>query len=177
MKVPLSEKLPLSGGIAGEALSSKVVVIESYYFESMNDFAQETSRCQLLKRPGIVHPDCSPFTRHEDPPPRRFRKEYSALHSTLGNWDVRAELLAEKKIYEDLRAAMEQVLLAQDESDKKNNELQVELDEVKEELAETTDWLRDAWANYDRLVDECRQLKVVVDDKFMNNEKRRQKLV
>ncbi|KOM34789.1 hypothetical protein LR48_Vigan02g093900 [Vigna angularis] len=75
---------------------------------------------------------------------------------------VRAELLAEKKISDDLRAAMEEVLLAQVEYDKKNDELQVELDEAKEKLAKTTDRLRDARANYDRLVGECGQLKVVV---------------
>ncbi|KOM51921.1 hypothetical protein LR48_Vigan09g058000 [Vigna angularis] len=79
-----------------------------------------------------------------------------------GVGDVRAELLAEKNVTEDLPAAMEQVLMAQDESDKKNDELQAELDDVKEELAEATNQLRDARANYDRLVDECGQLKVVV---------------
>ncbi|KOM52336.1 hypothetical protein LR48_Vigan09g099500 [Vigna angularis] len=93
------------------------------------------------------------------PLPNGYLREYA---DHRGAKDVRAELLSEKKIYDDLRAANEEVLLAQDESDKKNDELQVELDEAKEKLAGTINRLRDARANYDWLVEECGQLKVVV---------------
>ncbi|KOM57997.1 hypothetical protein LR48_Vigan11g103000 [Vigna angularis] len=72
------------------------------------------------------------------------------------------ELLAEKKASEDLRAAMDQMLLAQDDSDKKIDELQAELDEVKKSLARTSNQLRDARADRDRLREECGQLKVIV---------------
>ncbi|KOM41235.1 hypothetical protein LR48_Vigan04g143300 [Vigna angularis] len=61
-----------------------------------------------------------------------------------GAENVRTELLVEKKTFEDLRATMEQMLIAQDESNKKNDELQAELDKAKEDLAEASDRLRDA---------------------------------
>ncbi|KOM45407.1 hypothetical protein LR48_Vigan06g071300 [Vigna angularis] len=71
-------------------------------------------------------------------------------------------LLAEKKVSKDLRAAMEQMLIAQDDSDKRSDELQAELDKAKEDRAETSDRLRIARADFDRIVEESGQLKVVI---------------
>ncbi|KOM51798.1 hypothetical protein LR48_Vigan09g045700 [Vigna angularis] len=95
--------------------------------------------------------------RKKGPPPNRPLRREFADHK--GADDVRAVLLAEKKVSKDLRAAIEQMLMAQDESDKKNDELQAKVDEVKEELVDATNQLRDTREDYDRLLEECGQLK------------------
>ncbi|KOM40307.1 hypothetical protein LR48_Vigan04g050500 [Vigna angularis] len=70
-----------------------------------------------------------------------------------------------KKVYEDLRAAMEQMLIAQEESNKKNDEPQAELYKARKALAKASNRLRDARANYDRLN------RALTDDLAMAKEK------
>ncbi|KOM37306.1 hypothetical protein LR48_Vigan03g068700 [Vigna angularis] len=76
--------------------------------------------------------------------------------------EVRAELLAEKKNSSSLQSAMEQLLLNQDEYDKKIEQLEADLEKSKKETAEASDRLTVARGDHERLLKECSQLKINV---------------
>ncbi|KOM31999.1 hypothetical protein LR48_Vigan01g155500 [Vigna angularis] len=79
-----------------------------------------------------------------------------------GMEEVRSELLAEKKNSTSLQSAMEQMILNQDEYDKRIEQLEAELEKSKKEAAEANDRLAVARGDGERLMRECDQLKAKV---------------
>ncbi|KOM41414.1 hypothetical protein LR48_Vigan04g161200 [Vigna angularis] len=74
--------------------------------------------------------------------------------------EVCAELLVEKKNSSSLQSAMEQLLLNQDEYDKKIEQLEADLKKSKKETAEANDRLAIARGDHEWLLEECIQLKI-----------------
>ncbi|KOM29680.1 hypothetical protein LR48_Vigan743s001300 [Vigna angularis] len=75
---------------------------------------------------------------------------------------VLAELLTEKKNFASLRSAMEEMILTPDEYDKKIELLEADLEKAKKESADVSDRLTVARNDYERLMEECSQLKAKV---------------
>ncbi|KOM55346.1 hypothetical protein LR48_Vigan10g123800 [Vigna angularis] len=75
---------------------------------------------------------------------------------------VHAELLAEQKNSASLQLTMEQLLLTQDNYDKKIEQLEADLEEAKGESADAQDRLAVVRGEHERLLEECSQLKAKV---------------
>ncbi|KOM26401.1 hypothetical protein LR48_Vigan267s000200 [Vigna angularis] len=73
--------------------------------------------------------------------------------------EVRAELDREKKNSASLQLTLEQMILAQDDYDKKVEQLEADLEKAKREAAEG---LEAAWGEQERMAEEGRQLKAEV---------------
>ncbi|KOM41140.1 hypothetical protein LR48_Vigan04g133800 [Vigna angularis] len=73
---------------------------------------------------------------------------------------VQEELVAERKVSADLRDEVEALRVTHERCEKKKGDLQLELDEARQQLGQTADFLKDARARNDRLTEECDQLKV-----------------
>ncbi|KOM38407.1 hypothetical protein LR48_Vigan03g178900 [Vigna angularis] len=76
--------------------------------------------------------------------------------------EVRSELLAEKKNSASVQSAMEQMILNQDEYDKRIEQLEAKLERSKKEAAEANDRLAVARGDGEQLMGECDQLKAKV---------------
>ncbi|KOM30955.1 hypothetical protein LR48_Vigan01g051000 [Vigna angularis] len=75
---------------------------------------------------------------------------------------LRAKLHAERQNHALLQLAMEEMLLAHDEYDKRIEQLEADLREAKEEASGTSSLLARARDDKDRLTEECGQLKVAL---------------
>ncbi|KOM32301.1 hypothetical protein LR48_Vigan01g185700 [Vigna angularis] len=76
--------------------------------------------------------------------------------------DVRAELLAEQKNSTSLQSAMVQLILNQDDYDKRIEQLEADLEKAKRESTDAKDRLAVARGDHERLLEECSQLKTKV---------------
>ncbi|KOM34862.1 hypothetical protein LR48_Vigan02g101200 [Vigna angularis] len=76
--------------------------------------------------------------------------------------DVRTELLAEQKNSASLQLTMEQLLLTQDDYNKKIEQLEADLEKAKGESADAKDRLAVVRGDHERLLEECSQLKTKV---------------
>ncbi|KOM57938.1 hypothetical protein LR48_Vigan11g097100 [Vigna angularis] len=74
--------------------------------------------------------------------------------------EVRAELVAEKKSSASLQSTMEQLILNQDEYDKRIEQLKADLEKYKREAADADDRLAVVRGDHERLQEECSQLKI-----------------
>ncbi|KOM38254.1 hypothetical protein LR48_Vigan03g163600 [Vigna angularis] len=76
--------------------------------------------------------------------------------------EVRAELQEEKKNSSSLQLAMEQLILNEDEYDKRIEQLEADLEKSKKEAGEANDRLAVARGDRERLLEECSQLKAKI---------------